>query len=214
MKMSVGFLNTVWAALSVKCSFRTFLHPAGYAALSLGLVLAIRMEGGLMMATDGQRRLADLPIGPAGVEHHGGPTANGKRRLARVNLDESPLGWLFARDLITARQFDAGEALRRDYEAAAMAPSITMGWERLAMGRVDGGRIADLTPTERQTAARVRFDNAMAALGAGLSDIAWRVLCAGEAIGAAEKGLGWPTRSAKLVLTLALDRLADYYRVR
>ena len=164
-------------------------------------------------ATNGHRRLADLPIGPAGVERHGGSNS-GKRRLARVNLDESPLSWLFARGLISARQFDAGEALRRDYEAAALAPSITMGWERLVTGRVDGGSAGGLTPTERQTAARLRFDNAMATLGGGLSDIAWRVLCAGEAIGAAEKGLGWPTRSAKLVLTLALDRLVEYYRVR
>lgn len=161
---------------------------------------------------DGKRQMADLPIGPCGVERHG--SGSGKRRLARVNLDESPLSWLFARDLISARQFDAGEALRRDYEAAAMAPSITMGWERLATGRVDGGGVSDLTQSERQLAARGRFDGAMAALGSGLSDIAWRVLCAGEAIGAAEKGLGWPSRSAKLVLTLALDRLADYYRVR
>ena len=164
--------------------------------------------------TNEQRRLADLPIGPTGVERHGGGSGT-KRRLARVNLDESPLSWLFARDLISARQFDAGEALRRDYEAAALSPSITMGWDRLAMGRVDGGGpVGGLTPMERQSAARLRFDGAMAALGGGLSDIAWRVLCAGEAIGAAEKGLGWPTRSAKLVLTLALDRLAEYYRVR
>jgi Domain of unknown function (DUF6456) len=166
---------------------------------------------------DGQRRLADLPVGPAGVERHGGSARNSgdvKRRLARVNLDESPLGWLFARQLITSRQFDAGEVLRRDYEAAALAPSITMGWDRLAMGRIDGGGQSGLTPNERQVAARLRFDGAMTALGGGLCDIAWRVLCAGEAIGAAEKGLGWPTRSAKLVLTLALDRLAEYYRVR
>lgn len=167
---------------------------------------------------DGQRRLVDLPIGPSGVERHGN-SAVGKRRLARVNLDESPLGWLFARELISPQQFDAGEALRRDYEAAELGPATTMDWERLAVGRIDGARMGSgsgggLTPNERQAAARLRFDGAMAALGGGLSDIAWRVLCAGEAIGAAEKGLGWPSRSAKLVLTLALDRLAEYYRVR
>ncbi len=167
-----------------------------------------------LAAEFGQRRTADLPLGPAGVVRHSN-NAKGKARLARVNLDESPLSWLFARDLITARQFDAGEALRRDYESAAMAPSITMGWDRLPTGRVDGGGAAGgLSQSERQVAARQRFDGAIAALGGGLSDIAWRVLCAGEAIGAAEKGLGWPTRSAKLVLTLALDRLAEYYRVR
>ncbi len=30
----------------------------------------------------------------------------------------------------------------------------------------------------------------------------------------AESALGWPARAGKLVLTIALDRIADYYRVR
>jgi hypothetical protein len=30
----------------------------------------------------------------------------------------------------------------------------------------------------------------------------------------AESPLGWPARAGKLVLTLALDRVADFYRVR
>jgi Domain of unknown function (DUF6456) len=29
----------------------------------------------------------------------------------------------------------------------------------------------------------------------------------------AEKNLGWPSRSGRLVLALALDRVADYYRI-
>jgi hypothetical protein len=30
---------------------------------------------------------------------------------------------------------------------------------------------------------------------------------------AAEKALAWPARAGRLVLTLALDRLADHYRL-
>jgi hypothetical protein len=30
----------------------------------------------------------------------------------------------------------------------------------------------------------------------------------------AETALGWPARAGKLVLTIALDRIADHYRVR
>ena len=30
----------------------------------------------------------------------------------------------------------------------------------------------------------------------------------------AESALGWPARAGKLVLTLALDRIAGYYRIR
>jgi hypothetical protein len=41
----------------------------------------------------------------------------GGGRRVTVNLAESPLGWLRARGLVDARQFDAGEALRRDHDA-------------------------------------------------------------------------------------------------
>jgi hypothetical protein len=39
------------------------------------------------------------------------------------------------------------------------------------------------------------------------------VLCAGEGLRAAEGALGWPARAGKLVLVIALDRLADHYRL-
>ena len=42
---------------------------------------------------------------------------------------------------------------------------------------------------------------------------AWRIVCAGEGMRDAETALGWPARAGRLVLTLALDRLALYYRM-
>jgi hypothetical protein len=50
--------------------------------------------------------------------------------------------------------------------------------------------------------------------GSGLSDILWRIVCAGEGMRDAETALGWPARAGKLVLAMALDRVADYYRLR
>jgi hypothetical protein len=136
----------------------------------------------------------------------------GRARSVSVNIAESPLGWLAARGLVDARQVEAGERLRGDYETASIAPSTTMRWDVV---RVDGGAGADgLDPTTATIAAKRRFDAAIAAVGPGLSDIVWRVVCAGEGLPAAEKGLGWPTRAGRLVLTLALDRLADHYRLR
>jgi hypothetical protein len=70
-----------------------------------------------------------------------------------------------------------------------------------------------LTQTERQLAARDRFHGALAEAGKGLEDILWRVVCAGETLPDAEKSLQWPARSGKLVLRLALDRVADFYRI-
>ena len=53
----------------------------------------------------------------------------------------------------------------------------------------------------------------MAAAGKGLADILWRVVCACEGLPDAERALGWPSRSGKLVLKLALERVADFYRI-
>ena len=134
----------------------------------------------------------------------------GARRSVTVNLAESPLSWLHARGHLDDRLFDAGERLRADYERAQMAPSITMRWDPV---RVKGGPDQGLAPGERQLAARERFDDALAQAGKGLEDILWRVVCAGETLPVAEKTLAWPARSGKLVLKLALERVADYYRI-
>lgn len=81
--------------------------------------------------------------------------------------------------------------------------------------RIKGGRPGDagLNPTERQLAAKSRFDGAITAAGPGLSDILWRVVCAGESLPTAEKALAWPVRSGQLVLGIALDRVAGFYRI-
>ena len=136
----------------------------------------------------------------------------GMGRSVTVNLAESPLGWLRARGHVSARQFDAGEQLRADWERAQLAPSVTMRWDASPAGT--GSREAALDPTEQQCAARRRFDKAVAAVGPGLTDILWRVVCSGEGMREAEQALGWPARAGKLVLCLALDRLADHYGMR
>lgn len=136
----------------------------------------------------------------------GGGGASAGRRVT-VNLGESPLRWLRARGLVDARQFEAGERLRADYERAAIAPSVTMRWTP----RVDGARGERDDPATAQLAAKRRFDAAVAAAGPGLADVLWWVVCAGESLPAAEKALGWPTRAGRLVLTLALDRIAAHY---
>jgi len=140
-----------------------------------------------------------------------GETVRKRRRSVTVNLAESPLSWLRAHGHIDARRFEAGERLRADYETAALGPRVTMRWD--AAPRTRGGPPEALDPTLAQIAARRRFDAAVAAVGSGLTDILWRVVCAGEGLSFAEKALGWPSRAGKLVLGIALDRLADHYRL-
>jgi Domain of unknown function (DUF6456) len=147
------------------------------------------------------------------IEGSGGP-ARGRGRSVTVNLAESPLSWLRTRGHVDARQYEAGERLRADYETAALGPSVTMRWDDAPRAGGRRGAPRGLDPTLAQIAAKRRFDAAIAAAGPGLADILWRVVCAGEGLAFAEKGLGWPARAGKLVLGLALDRVASHYGLR
>ena len=131
-----------------------------------------------------------------------------------VNVAESPLSWLRARNLVDARQFEAGERLRADYEMALLGPSVTMRWDASPMAKGRRGAPSGMDPTMAQIEAKRRFERAIADVGRGLSDILWRIVCAGEPLPMAEKAMGWPTRSGRVVLTLALDRLGDAYGLR
>ena len=143
-------------------------------------------------------------------------TSRTKRNPARsvtVNIAESPLGWLFARGHLSQRQFDAGERLRFDYERGQLSQRVTMAWDAAPVSRGRGGSAMAPDPSGSQLDAKARFLSAIERAGPGLSDILWRIVCAGEGMRDAETALGWPARAGKLVLTLALDRVADHYRM-
>lgn len=142
--------------------------------------------------------------------------ARSARRPARsvtVNLAESPLGWLFARGHVSRRQLEAGERLRTDWERGQLPQKVTMSWDATPVSR--GGRGAVQRPdlTGAQIDAKRRFEAAVADAGPGLADILWRIVCAGEGMRQAETALGWPARAGKLVLGIALDRVANFYRI-
>jgi hypothetical protein len=145
----------------------------------------------------------------------GSKSKRGQRpaRSVTVNLTESPLGWLFSRDMVTRRQFDAGERLRADWERAQLPARVTMAWDAAPVSGRRGGGSASVDLTGSQIDAKRRFQDAVDAAGPGLADILWRVVCSGEGMREAESALGWPARAGKLVLTLALDRVADFYRI-
>lgn len=158
-----------------------------------------------------QRKLVERELIEEGPRR--GTGARGKRRSVTVNLAESPLSWLYSRGHLSERHFEAGERLRADYERAQIAPSITMRWDPVKVD-CSGGPDHGLTTSERQIAAKSRFDDAMAEAGRGLTDILWRVVCGCEGLPDAERALEWPARSGKVVLRIALDRVADFYRIR
>lgn len=164
-----------------------------------------------MSAITNNRLLAERQMREAG------PNSVRNNRAVRsvtVNLAESPLGWLRSRGHVTQRQYDAGERLRDDWERAQLSPRTTMSWNPTRLSTDNAAPCAMPEPMGAQIDAKKRFDCAVASAGPGLSDVLWRIVCAGEGMRDAETALGWPARAGKLVLGIALDRVADFYRIR
>lgn len=147
------------------------------------------------------------------------PTPNAKPERIKVNLGESPLGWLSKRKDTQGRPFlsetevDAGERLRADFERAQLGPSVTQDWRRfLTAGKAKKTRAQiDNAPDEGAEFARKRVMDALDTLGPGLADAALRTCCFLEGLEAVEQAMDWSARSGKIVLKIALQRLSDHY---
>ncbi len=143
---------------------------------------------------------------------------DGRRAPATVVANESPLAWLRrrrgadGRPLVSATQYVAGERLRADFERGRLGPRVTVDWTGVPAGRRRrgaGGGPADIA--DSALAARRRVDAAMRALGPDLGALLIDVCCFLTGLEDAERGRAWPRRSAKVVLAIALDRLAAHY---
>jgi hypothetical protein len=135
---------------------------------------------------------------------------DGIAQQVEVNQGEDPLGWLLHRRVVSQGQYDAGERLRRDFTLAKLAPRLGIDLQTPVV--VQSRRPADSIP-DRAIAAGQRFRAAMRAVGPGLCDLLFDVCCDLKGLEDAESERGWPRRSAKVVLSLALDRLAGHYGI-
>lgn len=138
-----------------------------------------------------------------------------------MNDRESPLAWLASRKdrngqaMVSAAQYQAGERLRHDFFQANLQPKVTMDWSmmpgaagarRQAGTHADGLGINDVVAT-----ARSRVNAALAAVGPELAGILIDVCGHLKGLEVSEKDAGWPRRSGKVILQLALTRLARHY---
>jgi hypothetical protein len=125
-----------------------------------------------------------------------------------VNMAESPLARLKHRALIDSRQFAAGERLRRDYTLGQLSARMGVDWGAPVVVGGGGGRD---TVSDIAIAARQRLNRALKAAGPGLGDLLFDVCCHLAPLEQVEQGRGWARRSARVVLMIALDRLAAHY---
>jgi hypothetical protein len=136
-----------------------------------------------------------------------------------VNDSESPLAWLARRKgrdgraMISPNQFIAGEKLRADFTRGHLSPRVTSDWSAPA-GRSRSFAAGASEMTDLVIASRQRVRLAMEACGPEFSGLLMDVCCFLRGLEEVERERGWPLRSAKIVLQLALDRLARHYGLR
>jgi uncharacterized protein DUF6456 len=145
--------------------------------------------------------------------------ATAARRQPEFNPAESPLAWLRRRKdkdgaaMIGDAEFQAGERLRADFWFAGLTPRVTTNWSAVGgSGRAGPGLGLDLK--DNIVAARERVHRALAAVGPELAGVLIDVCCHLKGLEDAERQAGWPARSGKVVLQLALQRLARHYGLR
>ena len=142
-------------------------------------------------------------------------TATGTARV-RIDTEESPLDWLRRRrdrngePLIDESSYQAGERLRTDIMLAGLLPGVTARWD--AMPKT-GGPASPGEATDRMVAARQRLRHAFDAVGGDFSDLLLDLCGFLKGLEQIERERQWPARSAKVVVRLALSRLAEHYGI-
>lgn len=126
--------------------------------------------------------------------------------------EESPLAWLNRRGLIDPKSYEAGERLRMDWTLSHLEARVTMDWAGAMTPASAQSQPRDgLTTNERAIAARRRLAKALEIVGPELSGMLLEICCLTRGLESAERALGLPQRSGKVVLQLALTRLARHY---
>jgi hypothetical protein len=136
-------------------------------------------------------------------------------RPTLVNESESPLAWLArrknrdGRSFLDSAQLEAGERFRRDIEQAQLLQRVTANWEasiNAARRGADFSAISEVAIDARQRLVRA-FDAVGPEMAGLLTDVCGYL----KGLEIVESERGWPARSAKVVLRIALDRLARHY---
>jgi hypothetical protein len=133
-----------------------------------------------------------------------------------VHIKESPLAWLRLRrgkdgaPLLQDAQFAAGERLRADFTRAQLNPRITSSWDQSAASRQRGLPVS-YEFSDGTLAAKKQVDEALRAVGPELNGVLLDVCCFLKGLKLIESERRWPARTAKIILSLALDRLAQHY---
>lgn len=135
-----------------------------------------------------------------------------------INATESPLAQLVrrrdrkGRPFLSAREFEAGERLRADYERGCIAPRLGMNWSSMGLPATGARTDAIVDLGDAALGARQRVEAAIEAVGPEFAGLLVDICCFLKGLERVEAERGWPVRSAKVLLKAALAALDRHYR--
>ena len=163
------------------------------------------------LLAEAENRASGFAESASAFEPEGQSSASRKSRFCGGEPPLMLLGRRREKDgslFLTAEHVNAGERLREDYELAQMGPKPLPDWAAVIAGTLEAQTAQTPLSVEAATA---RVTLALRELGPGLGDVALRCCCQLEGLETAERELGWSARSGKIVLRIALNRLAEHY---
>ncbi len=145
------------------------------------------------------------------IEAH--PDATGA--IQKRNVSGSAIEWLTSkkggRFALTANEIEAARTFRADYERSHMTGRTTMDWSERVGRRKTRRPAGHDSLSLKALDARRRLHKALDYVGPMLSEMLVEACCHEQSLQASEAQFSLPARSGKVMLKIALDRLAVFY---
>lgn len=133
------------------------------------------------------------------------PNVRAKRVETQTIIDRYRMGSKNRKPLITSRQYEAAVRLYADWYNSGSAPRVVASYEHQIPG--DGDQ------SDRQIMARDRYQRAIQAVGIRLSGVLTHVCLHDLPVTRWAWQHGYAPQAGMAALHLALDTLADHYRL-
>ncbi len=154
--------------------------------------------------TDNQKRSSHYPIHDVG----------------KSDKDYAPILKLYNRQrnieqkYLTKIHVEAAEQLFAEFIAANLQPKLTFSWDNISVApqtHYTGSKMFEYS--EKIMTARKTLYDSLHYVGEDFCAILVEICLFGNGLENTEKNFKWPARSGKLLLTMALDKLAEFYGI-